>query len=556
VHSQELVFYIDEWIDEEDYEILKKFARYLGRDYRGSKFVIDVNRLVESLRKGEIKPNDVIDILTGYDAEFVTGSMDTLMEILNKYIPRISIKRVGHEILLQPSTYLGDIIKDLRESGILRYDKDRKVFVLTKPMYFFEVVHTLRSRGLEVVDETGFKERIPLPIKPTFRGSLREYQKEALEAWRRNNYRGVISLPTGAGKTVIAIAAICELSIRTLIVTYTKEQMFQWEEKLLEFTDIPRYMIGLFYGESKRVAPITIATYQSAFRYIDMLSPYFSLLIVDEAHHLPADKFKHIAENAIARYRMALSATVVREDGKHTELFALMGGLVYHKSATALADEGYLAPFKIITVKVSLTPDEKLRYRRLLEEYKKLAAGRTFEELLTLAKHGDTKAIEAIRIRSELRQLVHNAAEKLEAVKKIVNYELSRDSKILIFTQYVDQAKRIAEYIGAYYITGELDESARKRRLAMFRNGDIRVLVLTTVGDEGIDIPDANVGIIVAGTSSRRQFIQRLGRLLRPAPGKEARLYEIVVKDTFEEFESKRRRQILSLLLDNESIES
>ncbi|HID80619.1 MAG TPA: hypothetical protein EYP48_02755, partial [Ignisphaera sp.] len=208
MHSQELVFYIDEWIDEEDYEILKKFARYLGRDYRGSKFVIDVNRLVESLRKGEIKPNDVIDILTGYDAEFVTGSMDTLMEILNKYIPRISIKRVGHEILLQPSTYLGDIIKDLRESGILRYDKDRKVFVLTKPMYFFEVVHTLRSRGLEVVDETGFKERIPLPIKPTFRGSLREYQKEALEAWRRNNYRGVISLPTGAGKTVIAIAAI------------------------------------------------------------------------------------------------------------------------------------------------------------------------------------------------------------------------------------------------------------------------------------------------------------------------------------------------------------
>ncbi len=542
-----IVFYISEWIDPDDYELLKKFARYLGRDRRGSKFVIDVNRLAENLQSGELKPEDVIDLLTGYDAEFIEGSIDDITKILESYIPRVVIKRVGHEILLEPNTYLGDTIKDLREKGILRYDRNRRVFVLAKPMYFFDVVSSLRNRGLNVIDETGFRERIELPIRLTFRGSLRPYQEEALEAWRKNGYKGVISLPTGAGKTIVAIAALCELSVRTLIVTYTKEQMFQWEEKILEFTDAPKHMIGLFYGESKRIAPITISTYQSAFRYIETLSPYFSMLIVDEVHHLPADKFRHIAENALARFRMGLSATVVREDGKHTELFPLMGGLVYHKSATELADEGYLAPFKIITVKVSLTPDEKLKYKRLLDQYRKLAAGHTFEELLALAKQSDPKAIEAIRIRSELRQLVHNAVEKLEAVKKIVEHELERDSKILIFTQYVEQAKRIAEYIGAHYVTGELDEVTRKRRLTMFKNGDIRVLVLTTVGDEGIDIPDANVGIIVAGTGSRRQFIQRLGRLLRPAPGKEARLYEIIVKDTFEEQESKRRRQILYL---------
>ncbi len=548
MRSSSIVFYISEWIDPDDYELLKKFAKYLGRDRRGSKFAIDVNRLAENLQSGELKPEDVMDLLTGYDAEFAEGSIDDITKILENYIPRVVVKRVGHEILLEPNTYLGNTIKDLREKGILRYDRNRRVFVLAKPMYFFDVVSCLRNRGLAVIDETGFRERIELPIRLIFRGSLRPYQEEALKAWQKNGYAGVISLPTGAGKTIVAIAALCELSVRTLIVTYTKEQMFQWEEKILEFTNAPKHMIGLFYGESKRIAPITISTYQSAFRYIETLSPYFSMLIVDEVHHLPADKFRHIAENALARFRMGLSATVVREDGRHTELFPLMGGLVYHKSATELSDEGYLAPFKIITVRVPLTPDEKLKYKRLLDQYRKLVAGRAFEELLALAKQGDPKAIEAIRIRSELRQLVHNAAEKLEAVKKIVEHELERDSKILIFTQYVEQAKRIAEYIGAYYVTGELDEVTRKRRLTMFKNGNIRVLVLTTVGDEGIDIPDANVGIIVAGTGSRRQFIQRLGRLLRPAPGKEARLYEIIVKDTFEEQESKRRRQILYLL--------
>ena len=102
--------------------------------------------------------------------------------------------------------------------------------------------------------------------------------------------------------------------------------------------------------------------------------------------------------------------------------------------------------------------------------------------------------------------------------------------------------------LGALYITGELDESTRRARLERFRAAKSGVLVLTTVGDEGIDIPDANVGIIVAGTGSRRQYIQRLGRLLRPAPGKEARLYEVIVKNTFEEFESRKRRSVLTSL--------
>ncbi len=543
---REIVFYVKQWLDEDEFRELLRFANYLGRDGRGSKFIIDPNKIV----KNNVSLDDILDILTSLDVEFENGDLEDVEKLYEETRPKVTVQRIGEEYVLIPNGVIGRYIEDWwKEKRVLRYDKDRKLFVVEKPMYLLDIIESLEKRGVKVENLAGIKDRIELPIKLTFRGELRPYQQEALDAWRNNGYRGVISLPTGAGKTVIAIAALCELNVRTLIVVYTKEQMFQWREKILSFTDAPSTMIGLFYGEEKRIAPITITTYQSAYRYISMLSPYFSFLVVDEVHHLPADKFRYIAENAIARARMGLSATVVREDGRHIDLFPLMGGLVYHKSAAELADEGYLAPFRIIPIKVSLTPEEREKYRRLLEEFKAKSRGLTFEQLLALAKQGDRNAMEALAIRAKIRQLVHNSAAKIDAVRRIVQMELERGGKILVFTQYVEQAKKLAEVLGGYYVTGDLDETTRRRRLEAFKNGFVRVLVLTTVGDEGIDIPDANVGIIVAGTSSRRQFLQRLGRLLRPAPGKEARLYEIIVKDTFEEYEARKRRQALSLLL-------
>lgn len=544
-----IVFSIRNWIEREDFEKLIRFCRYLGRERGASLFEVDLDRLSAVLRSGEVKPEEVLDLVEGYDANFVEGSLEDLEKVVEEHMPKVVVRRVGSEIVLEPNTFLGDIVKDLREAGLVKYDRSRRIFVVSKPMHFFEVLNRLRGKGIRVIDETGIKPRQELPVRLSFRGELRPYQREALEAWSRNGFRGVISLPTGAGKTVVAIAAIAQLSVRTLVVAFTKEQMFQWRDKILEFTDAPPSMIGLFYSEEKRIAPITITTYQSAHRYVDQLSPYYSFLIIDEVHHLPAEKFRYIAEHSVAIYRMGLSATVIREDGRHVDLFPLMGGLVYHKSADELAEEGFLARFRLIVLKVDLTPEERTKYRKLLEEYRALVGGRTFDQLLQAARQGDEIAIKALRIRSEIRQLVHNASKKLELVKKIVDEELSRGSKILVFTQYVDQAKKLAEMLRALYITGELDETTRRSRLERFKSARSGVLVLTTVGDEGIDIPDANVGIIVAGTGSRRQYIQRLGRLLRPAPGKEARLYEIIVRNTFEEYESKRRRSVLTALV-------
>jgi superfamily II DNA or RNA helicase len=545
-----IVFYIDEWIDDDDFSLFLQFARYLGKERNKTKFAIDVNKLSQALKEKKITPSDILDLLIGYDAVFESGSIDDVKKLMENHMPTVTIEKNINDLYLKPNFYLGELIKDLREKHILIYDRNRKAFRIAKPMYLFHVIDVLKKRGIEVVDMSGIKREEPLPIKPLFKGILRDYQQEAFEAWKKNNYKGIIALPTGTGKTVIAIAALAELGVRTLIVTFTKEQMFQWAEKIVEFTDIPKSLIGFFYANEKRLAPITITTYYSAFRYVDVLAPHFSLLIIDEVHHLPADKFKFIAENSYADLRMGLSATVVREDGRHVELFPLMGGIVYAKTLQELAERGYIAPFDVITRRVSLTPEERTRYRELLEKFKKLAHGREFKQLVEDAKKGDIIAMEALKIRSELRELIANSERKIEEIKKIVNEELAKGSKILIFTQYVEQAKRIAEALNTYCIVGELDENTRKMRLESFKSGVVRVLVLTTVGDEGLDIPDANVGIIATGTGSKRQFIQRLGRILRPVPGKEARLYEVIVKGTYEEAESKRRKEALKALFE------
>jgi len=545
-----MVFYISDWIDEDDFELFLQFARYLGKERNRAKFAIDLNKLFQALKERRVAPSDVLDLLIGYDAEFESGSLDDVKKLMENHIPTVIIEKDIGSLYLKPNFYLGDLVKDLREKQVLVYDRDKKAFKLAKPMYLFYVIDVLKKRGVEVVDASGIKRENPLPIKPLFKGVLRDYQQEALDAWKKNSYRGIIALPTGTGKTIVAIAALAELSVRTLIVTFTKEQMFQWADKIVEFTDSPKSLIGFFYANEKRIAPVTITTYQSAFRYVNTLAPHFSLLIIDEVHHLPADKFKFIAENSYADMRMGLSATVVREDGRHVELFPLMGGVVYAKTLQELAERGYIAPFDVITVKVSLTPQEKTKYRELLDKYRRLARGREFEHLVEDAKKGDVAAIEALKIRSELRELIAGSERKLEAIKRIVDEELAKGSKILIFTQYVEQAKKIAELLNTFYIVGELDENIRKTRLELFKTGVIRVLVLTTVGDEGLDIPDANVGIIATGTGSRRQFIQRLGRILRPAPGKEARLYEVIVRGTYEEAESKKRREALKALFD------
>ncbi len=530
-------FYVKKWVSEDLFKKLVSFSDYLGRDHsRGSVFSINFSKISEN----NLDFYDILEVLEEAGAEIERKDLEELKKRLLEE-KSIYLEWLGDDVVLRTGKYLGKDYEHIR--NYITYDRLRKLFIV-KPLHFFELKKALSSLGYNVIDKTGLSEELKLPFKITFKGELRDYQKEALEKWIENNRKGIIALPTGSGKTVIAIAALAELSERTLIVTYTKEQMFQWKDMIAKFTTISPNMIGLYYGEEKRIAPITISTYQTAYRKVKILSKYFSFLIIDECHHLPAEKFKHIALNMFSIKRMGLSATVIREDGKHEELFPLMGGIAYFKTPSELSAQGYLAPYVIYQVEVNLTPKEMKKYFETVKLYRELSGGKKFEELLELAKKGDERAQMALRVHSKLRQIVHKAEAKKKAVKEIVERELRRGSKIIVFTQYVDQAKELGEILNAPVLVGEIKTKIRRRILEEFRSGKEKVLVVTTVGDEGLDIPDANVGIIVTGTGSRRQFIQRLGRLLRPSKGKEARLYEIIVRGTSEVYQARKRKSI------------
>lgn len=530
------VFRVRGWIDTEDFKRLLRIADYLGRDRGYSVFKLSKNKILASGRSAD----EILEILDDVGAEYGARIEEFLEDMLGKGLGNATISFDGSKLYIRFDRYLGDLYSgNLR--NLIRYDHKSKMFC-ADPYVYHDLKEELSKLGFTITDLTGFKDDLRLGIDLRFEGELRDYQEEAIEHWLKNRGRGVVALPTGSGKTVIGVASITKVRQRTLVIAYTKEQLMQWRQAILRFTNAPEYIIGLYYSREKRIAPITLATYQTAYKHVLNLLPHYNHLIIDEVHHLPAEKFKVIASKMPAKYRMGLSATPYREDGKHVMLFPLMGGVIYYKTPQELAEKGYLARYRIITIKVPLTQAEKRKYEELRKAYRNVAGYADFTSILEAARKGDRRAMHALRIHSEIRQLVQKSESKIRKVEEIIKDELSRGSKIIVFAHYVDLAKDIAERVGGYLLTGEMDIKERKKVLEAFRNMRSGVLVVTTVGDEGLDIPDANVGILIAGTGSRRQFIQRLGRLLRPGK-EEARLYEIVAKGTSEEYQSRRRKQ-------------
>ncbi|BCU71133.1 DEAD/DEAH box helicase [Stygiolobus caldivivus] len=525
-------FYIQRWLDDDTFRKLLSFSRFITRDpTKGSVFVIDTERA----RKNRLKADDIRAILQEIG---VTVDEKELKE-LEKELPNYDVEFVlrNEKVIIRPHVYLMDLVKDYYEQGILKYNKGEKVFE-TYPYYYQFLKTRFEENGLKV---KGLELKVR-DININLKAELREYQKEALDIWLEKG-SGVIALPTGAGKTVIGVGAIAHAKRSALVVTFTKEQMMQWRDSILRFTDAEKAMIGLFYSGEKNIKPITITTYHTAYRHMGELGDKFDVLIIDEAHHLPADKFKVIALGSFASRRLALSATPVREDGKHEELFKLMGGLIYFKTPQELIKGGFLAPYEITQVRVDMTPQEKLEYNKLLSKFRSLSKGKKVSQLLELVKKGDEEAVEAMKVYNEMKKITNLAKNKVEKVKEIVEKE--KGNKILVFTQYVEQAEEIAKSLNAFLITGKMSKSEREKVLSVFKGMKSGVLVLTTVGDEGLDIPDASVGIIVTGTGSRRQFIQRLGRLLRPSNGKKAKLYELITKGTAEEYQAVKRKEII-----------
>jgi superfamily II DNA or RNA helicase len=394
---------------------------------------------------------------------------------------------------------------------------------------------------------SGIQAAYGLPRPPVFDLTPRPYQEEAIDAWARQAGRGVIVLPTGAGKTVVALMAAARLGLRTLVVAPTIELLHQWRAALSERLGYPLEEVGIVGGGKRTVRDLTVITYDSAAMPHRRLDG-FGLLIVDEVHHLPARAYRSIAGKVNAPFRLGLSATPERSDDGHEALDHLVGPIVYRKSAAELSRDQHIAAYTEKRLFVDLTADERMRYDQLMAEYRwYLATHRTylggrpetlFVELIRRSGQ-DSAARSALRAHQQARLIALNAEAKLAKVAELLAKH--RPDKVIVFSEYNAMVDILSERLLLPAITYRTPLPERRRVLDRFRAGDYGKLVTGRVLNEGVDVPDANVAIVVSGSSATREYIQRLGRVLRPKREK-ALLYELVTRKTTEGKSARKRR--------------
>jgi superfamily II DNA or RNA helicase len=408
-------------------------------------------------------------------------------------------------------------------------------------IYYPEVLAYLERSRIPYRD----KATNPLPI-PTLSSQvrLRTYQKAALDAWFDAGGRGVIVLPTAAGKTFVALKAIEKLNVTTLVVVPTLDLLDQWRKILSHEFGME---VGAYGGGDDTLEPLTVSTYDSAYIRAEQLGDKFMFIIFDEVHHLPAPSYSQIAEMYIAPHRMGLTATYEREDGGHYDLPRLVGGLVYQLGVDALAGK-HLSPYTHEKILVDLTPDEQTLYQKeydvftnyLRRKRVRLRSPYDFQRFI-MRTGSDPEAREALLARNRALKTALNSEAKIKALGEFLN--VYGKEKILIFTRFNQLVYRISRIFLIPAITHQTPREERKEILEKFKAGEYRAIVTSQVLDEGVDVPDASVGFILGGTGSSREYIQRLGRILRKKYGKQAKLIELVARETVETRISQRRHR-------------
>jgi superfamily II DNA or RNA helicase len=370
------------------------------------------------------------------------------------------------------------------------------------------------------------------------------HQKEALEAWWSAGGRGVVVLPTGTGKTHVAVLAIQKAGRPTLVVTPTLDLLNQWYGELLVAFDVP---VGLVGGGTYDFQPLTVTTYDSAHIHLERWGHRFGLLVFDECHHLPGATYMNAAVGSLAPFRLGLTATPERTDGQEVLMDGLVGPTVYRREIKELAGD-YLAEYRAERLYVELSPEEEARYREAREVYKRFC----YDHAISMGgAHGWQRFIQetcrskegraAFQAYREQRRLSLAAPAKLQVLQKLL--ERHRRDRALIFTYDNATVYQIARRFLVPAVTHQTKAKERRAILDGFQSGDYPVVVTSRVLNEGVDVREANVGIVLSGSGTVREHVQRLGRLLRKHGDKQAVLYEVVTRGTGEEFTSDRRRQ-------------
>jgi DNA excision repair protein ERCC-3 len=452
----------------------------------------------------------------------IPSSVSTdIVDTMNRF-GRLAIERDGDVLVLRgdnpailtevsKATKVRDLLVDQRSDGSYEI----------APWARGTLKQELVNLGWPAEDNAGFRPGAHKDISLVTDGwSLRHYQENAVDHFLSGG-SGVVVLPCGAGKTLVGVGTMAKAKTDTLILVTNTVSARQWRDEILKRTNLTADDVGEYSGSIKEIKAVTIATYQiltakrkGEFAHLELLDALdWGLVIYDEVHLLPAPVFKLTAELQ-ARRRLGLTATLIREDGRESDVFSLIGPKRFDAPWKEIEAEGFISPAICFEIRIDLGGDERLTY-----------AASTDKERYRLAATSPTK---------------------LAVVRKLIDRH--PDDRILVIGQYLDQLAELGDALGVPEITGATPIDERERLFQAFRVGEIRVLVVSKVANFSIDLPEASVAIQVSGAfGSRQEEAQRLGRLLRPKQdGRSATFYTLVARDTVDQDYAQNRQRFLA----------
>lgn len=446
---------------------------------------------------------------------------------------RVRLRKQDGELLLETNdaALLAELARHKSVKPFLGKSLSARAFHV--PLQFRGALkQALIAVGWPVEDLAGYVEGEALELKLRLdHFDLRDYQEDAAKtfylAGSERGGSGVIVLPCGAGKTIVGMAALALLGQSTLILTTSRTSVQQWRRELLDKTTLLSDQIVEYQSDEKRIGPVTLATYQMLtwrpdktedFPHLRLFEAHnWGLIIYDEVHMLPAPVFRITAE-VQARRRLGLTATLIREDGREGDVFSLIGPKRYDVPWRDLESRGWIATALCTEVRCRLPRALRMEYATSPPRSKfRLASENPVKQELTR------------------RIIAHHANTSVGA-------------PVLVIGQYLEQLQSLAKELKAPLVTGKTPQRERERLYGEFRNGNLRTLVLSKVGNFALDLPDAEVLVQVSGTfGSRQEEAQRLGRVLRPKPdGRPAHFYTLISRETDEEDFAHHRQLFLT----------
>ena len=370
----------------------------------------------------------------------------------------------------------------------------------------------------------------------------RPEQQAAMDAWAANK-RGVIVMPTGTGKTEVALHLMASNACSTLVVAPVRDLMYQWHRRILAAFDFDAGIIG---DNTFNNRPISVTTYDSAAIHMAKLGNQFEFIIFDECHHLPGDFRREAALMSIAPLRLGLTATPERSDGRHQDINHLIGPIIYDLSIEKVRGKT-LADFEIVRIPVSLSTAEQIRYndssfivRQHMYERRKTDPKFSWQDLCGEVGR-DPQARRALVAYRQKQAIEDRAEEKLRVLEDL--FRLHAGTPIIVFAGSNAMARDISV---RFLLPCLLNHCGKKERLDILeglQDGRYPAIVANQVLDEGVDVPAVKVAVVVGGTASTKQAKQRLGRILRRSGNARATLYEVVCEDTNETRKSRSRRK-------------